>query len=152
MQNFINSPIQIAINQAKLAFIQEEVPVGAVITVNNKIIVATHNEMRKQNNSLAHAEILAIQQAMNILNTDRLDTCNLYVTLEPCTMCAAAIAHARIKRLYYGASDIKGGAVENGVRFFSQPTCHHKIELYSAIAEKECKDLMLRFFKEKRLK
>lgn len=150
MQNIITSPMQIAIQQAKLAFAQNEVPVGAVITLNNKVIVAVHNEMRKHNNLLAHAEILAINRAMQILNKDRLTECNLYVTLEPCTMCAAAIAHARIKRLYYGTQDNKMGAVENGVRFFSQSSCHHKIELYSAIYEKQCQDLLLEFFKTKR--
>lgn len=151
MQKLITSPMEIALQQAKLAFEQDEVPVGAVITIGNNIITVAKNEMRNQKNLLAHAEILVIQKAMKILKTDRLKECNLFVTLEPCTMCAAAISHAHIKRLYYGAQNIKSGAIENGVRFFSQPSCHHKIEIYPSIFEKQCSELLSNFFKLKRV-
>lgn len=145
------TPMELAIKKAKLAAMQDEVPVGAVITHNNEIIAACGNKMRQNNNLLDHAEILAINQAMSILGTDRLTDCNIYVTLEPCTMCSAAIATARIKRLYYGARDIKMGAVESGVNFFNQSSCLHKPEIYSALYENECRELMVNFFQDKRL-
>lgn len=152
MSNFINSPMQEALKQAQLAYAQDEVPVGAVITLNNKIIASASNAMHTRKNPLAHAEILVIEKTLKILQTNNLYDCNLYVTLEPCTMCAAAIAYSRIKRLYYGAQDIKGGAIENGIRFFSQPQCHHKLEIYPAMMEQPCADLLINFFKNKRQK
>jgi len=135
-----------ALEQAYLAQELNEVPVGAVIIHKNKIIAAGHNLVRTQNDPTAHAEIIVIRQAAQILGNYRLQECDLYVTLEPCTMCAGAIAQARIKRLYYGAEDIKGGAVSSGVRFFHQKTCHHKIEIYSGIMQNECKKIIYEFF------
>jgi Cytosine/adenosine deaminases len=128
-----------------------EVPVGAVITDGQgQLLAARGNEMRGLKDATAHAELLAIRDAMAATGRDRLEQCDLYVTLEPCTMCAGAIAHARLRRVYYAAEDVKGGAVDNGVRFFDQPSCHHKVEavggLYQIRAEKLLKD----FFAAKR--
>jgi tRNA(adenine34) deaminase len=103
-----------------------------------------------QKNPLAHAEILVIQQACDHLHTTRLNDCDLYVTLEPCTMCAGAIAHARLRRIYFGAFDPKGGAVDHGARFFSQPTCLHHPEIYGGICEQDCQYLLRSFFVDKR--
>ncbi len=139
-----------ALAQAKLAFEKDEVPVGAIVIEKGKIIAASHNQNLELKDPTAHAEILVLRQAAKIKNSARLDECDLYVTLEPCTMCAAAISLSRIRRVYYGASDKKFGAIENGVRFFSNSTCHHKPEIYSGISEAESKQLMQSFFKNKR--
>lgn len=144
------SPMQAALAQARLAYEAEEVPVGAVILHEGNIIAQAHNLTEKRHDPTAHAEILAIRAACDRLGSARLPECDLYVTLEPCAMCAAAISFARIRRLYYGASDPKGGAVEHGARFFQQPTCHHRPELYNAIAEQESAALLQEFFKERR--
>ena len=136
-----------ALAEARIAESLGEVPIGAVITHQGTIIARTGNRTRTTHDPTAHAEILAIRMACEALGTQRIDGCDLYVTLEPCAMCAGAISHARIRRLYYGASDIKGGAVEYGPRFFSQPTCFHAPEVYSGIAEAESRDLLKVFFK-----
>ena len=127
-----------------------EVPIGAVVVRDGEILGRAGNESRALNDVTAHAEILAIRRAAEAVGDERLVDADLYVTLEPCTMCAAAISFARIRRLYYAAHDIKGGAVENGVRFYHQPTCHHVPEVYSGIRESEAADLLRSFFQERR--
>jgi len=139
-----------ALEQARIAVASGEVPVGAVIVQNGNIIASGGNRTIENNDPTAHAEMIAIRQAARHLGSQRLTNCDLYVTLEPCPMCAAAISFARIRRLYFGAADIKGGAVENGVRFFTQPTCHHSPEVYSGIAESDCASILVEFFQEKR--
>lgn len=139
-----------AINQAKIAFEKDEVPVGAVLVENGEIIAKSHNLNISLNDPTGHAEILVLREAAKIKNSPRLDGCDLYVTLEPCAMCAAAIALARIKRVYYAASDEKFGAVENGARIFHSSSCHHQPEIYSGINEEESKNLLQSFFKSKR--
>ena len=139
-----------ALEQAHLAEKAGEVPVGAVIVKDGQIIGKGHNRPRSSHDPSAHAEIMAIRDACGALGTDRLEHCDLWVTLEPCTMCAGAIAHARIARLYFGAQDEKGGAVENGVRFFSADTCHHVPEVYSGIEEAEASELLKAFFSNRR--
>jgi len=142
--------MDLALDLARSARDQNEVPVGAVITRNGRIIAKTANCMRTMNDPTAHAEILALRQACEILQTQRLTDCDLYVTLEPCAMCAAAISYARIRRLYYGVDDPKGGAVINGVRFFNDPTCHHKPEVIDGIRAKQSRDLLEAFFASRR--
>lgn len=139
-----------ALDLAKKAQALGEVPVGAVVVKQGKIVGQGHNQPRSSNDPSAHAEIVAIRDACHNLNSDRLEGCDLWVTLEPCTMCAGAIAHARIDRLYYGAADSKGGAVENGVRFFEQDTCHHVPEIYSEIDESKASALLKAFFQSRR--
>ena len=136
-----------AFAEAEAAAQSDEVPVGAVIVASDGSVLArTGNAMRHNNDPTAHAEILALRAACATLGTDRLPDCDLYVTLEPCTMCAGAISSARIRRLYYGASDRKAGAVDNGVAFFDQPTCHHKPEVYGGIQEKAAARMLKDFF------
>lgn len=136
---------------AREAFDAGEVPVGAVIvSPQGEIIAEARNAMREGHDPTAHAEISAIRQAADRLSSERLVDCDLYVTLEPCAMCAAAISFARIRRLYFGAEDIKQGAVENGPRFYSNPACHHTPEVYGHIGEREAADLMKRFFASRR--
>ena len=136
-----------ALAEAEAAAQADEVPVGAVIVAaDGSVLARTGNAMRCSNDPTAHAEILALRAACATLGTDRLPDCDLYVTLEPCTMCAGAISHARIRRLYYGASDRKAGAVDNGAAFFDQPTCHHKPEVYGGIQEKAAACLLKDFF------
>lgn len=135
-----------ALDLAHAAITVDEVPVGAVIVRNGKIIGQGHNRTRIDHDPTAHAEIVAIRQATEFLGNDRLEDCDLWVTLEPCTMCAGAIAHARLRRLYYGADDPKGGAVESGVRFFDAPTCHHKPEVYAGIDGESSAKLLMEFF------
>lgn len=139
-----------AIELAKKAACQGEVPVGAVVVLEGKIIARAHNLVETLRDPTAHAEMLALRQAAQVLKATRLGECDLYVTLEPCTMCTSAIAHSRIKRLYYGAYDPKGGAVDHGVRFFSQLTCFHRPEVFGGIDEKKCSSLLLHFFSDKR--
>lgn len=145
-----NNFMEEALKQARIAFEKDEVPVGAVIVENGKIIATSHNQNLILKDPTAHAEILVMRKAAKIKDSARLDGCDLYVTLEPCAMCASAIALARISRVYYAASDIKFGAVENGVRIFSSTSCHHKPEIYSGISEEESKKLMQSFFRNKR--
>ncbi len=127
-----------------------EVPVGAVVAKDGKVVGEGHNLTRTNADPTAHAEIVAIRAAAEKLGDERLTGCDLYVTLEPCPMCAGAISHARIGRLYYGASDPKGGAVEHGARVFQQVQCLHKPEVYSGLGENEAADLLRGFFAERR--
>jgi tRNA(adenine34) deaminase len=145
-----NSFIQSAISQARAASQNGEVPIGAVIVKDNQIIASAYNLVEKNSDPTAHAEMLAIRSACEIIKSPRLIDCDLYVTLEPCAMCAQAISLARIRRLYFGAYDEKGGGVENGARIFSHTTCNHKPEVYGGISESECRDLLREFFKAKR--
>ena len=139
-----------ALAEARAAQAAAEVPVGCVIVRAGAVIVRTGNRTLRDRDPTAHAEVLAIRQAAAMLGTERLTDCDLYVTLEPCAMCTAAISFARIRRLYYGAADPKGGAVENGVRFFASPTCHHRPEVYGGIGESEAGALLKEFFKARR--
>jgi tRNA(Arg) A34 adenosine deaminase TadA len=140
----------LALAEARAAALRGEVPVGAVIAREGVILAAAGNRPRELHDPTAHAEMLAIRRACAALEDERLTGCDLYVTLEPCTMCAAAIAFARMRRVYFGAYDPKGGAVESGVRFFAQPTCHHAPEVYGGIREGEAAALLRAFFGEKR--
>ena len=142
--------MQAALAQATEAAAAGEVPVGCVIVRAGAIIARARNRTLADHDPTAHAEMLAIRAAAEALGSERLIDCDLYVTLEPCTMCAAAISFARIRRLYYGAADPKGGAVEHGVRFFAAPTCHHRPEVYGGIAEAEASELLKEFFKARR--
>ncbi|CDZ44633.1 nucleoside deaminase [Neorhizobium galegae] len=139
-----------ALAEAKDAAARGEVPIGAVLVVDGVIVARSGNRTRAENDVTAHAEIAVIRDAAAALGQERLSGADLYVTLEPCTMCAAAISFARIRRLYYGAEDPKGGAVDNGVRFFAQPTCHHAPEVYSGLGESEAAILLASFFRSKR--
>ena len=140
----------LALDQAAAAGARGEVPVGAVIVRNGSLVAAEGNRTRELGDVTAHAEVLAIRAAARRLGLERLPGCDLYVTLEPCTLCAAAISFARIRRLYYGAEDPKGGGVENGVRFFGAPTCHHAPEVYSGIGETAAAALLRSFFRDRR--
>lgn len=142
--------MHIAIEEAEAARARGEVPVGAVIVQDNRVISRAGNETRALNDVTAHAEILAIRRASQTLGQERLSELDLYVTLEPCTMCAGAISFARIRRLYIGADDEKGGAVLNGARFFDQPTCHHKPDVYSGFQADKCAGILKDFFKTQR--
>jgi len=143
-------PMGLALEEARQAATRGEVPVGAVLVREGVVIARTGNRMRELGDPTAHAEMLAIRTAAGQEGSERLVGADLYVTLEPCAMCAAAISFARIRRLYYGARDPKGGAVESGIRFFTQPTCHHVPEAYGGIAEIESSALLVDFFKTKR--
>ena len=145
------SHMDLALVEGRAAAERGEVPVGAVIVgPTGTVLAAAGNRTREQNDPTAHAEIVAIRQACRALGDERLTGCDLYVTLEPCPMCAAAISFARIRRVYYGASDPKGGGVENGPRIFNQATCHHAPEVYSGISEQESAGLLRTFFSERR--
>lgn len=139
-----------ALEEARRAAARGEVPVGAVLVRGGEVLAADGNRTRELSDPSAHAEMLVIRAAAAKLGSDRLSDCDLYVTLEPCTMCAGAIAWARLRRLYYGAADPKGGAVESGVRFFSAPTCHHVPEIYGALGETEAAALLKDFFAARR--
>lgn len=139
-----------ALAEAHDAAARGEVPVGAVLVLDGTVIARSGNRTRADNDVTQHAEIAVIRAASTSLGQERLSGADLYVTLEPCTMCAAAISFARIRRLYFGAQDPKGGAVDNGVRFFQQPTCHHAPEIYSGIGEIEAARMLTGFFKSKR--
>ena len=142
--------MQFALAEARAAQARGEVPIGCVIVRNGEVIARAGNSPIAAKDPTAHAELLAIRQAAAALGSERLTDCDLYVTLEPCTMCAAAMSFARIRRLYFGAADPKGGAVEHGVRFFAQPTCHHRPDVYSGINESECAALLKEFFQARR--
>lgn len=135
---------------ARAAADRGEVPVGAALVLDGRIVAVAGNGTREGSDPTAHAEVLVIREACRSLGRERLDGADLYVTLEPCTMCAGAISFARIRRLYFAASDPKGGAVENGVRFFAQATCHHAPEVYGGIRESEAAALLQRFFAARR--
>ena len=139
-----------ALAEARAAQGAGEVPVGAVIVRDGAVIARAGNRTLRDRDPTAHAEMLAIRAAAAALGSERLTDCDLYVTLEPCAMCAAAISFARIRRLYYGAADPKGGAVDNGVRFFASPTCHHRPEVYGGMGESEAAGLLKDFFKARR--
>ena len=139
-----------ALAAARAAAAAGEVPIGAVVVKDGEVIAEAHNAPRGLHDPTAHAEILAIRRAAEVLGDERLTGCELWVTLEPCAMCAGAIAHARIARLYYAANDPKGGAVEHGARVFDQPQCLHRPEVYTGIGEAEAAELLKNFFRERR--
>jgi tRNA(adenine34) deaminase len=143
-------PMQLALEEARAAAGRGEVPVGAVIVRDGRVIARAGNRPRELNDPTAHAEILAIREACGVQGDERLTGCDLYVTLEPCTMCVAAISFARLRRVYFGAADPKGGAVESGVRFFASPTCHHVPEAYGGLRETEAAGLLKSFFATRR--
>ncbi|NLS00293.1 nucleoside deaminase [Rhizobium sp. P38BS-XIX] len=145
-----NQFMELALAEARSAGERGEVPIGAVLVLDNRVIAKAGNRTRELNDVTAHAEIVAIRLACEELGQERLTGADLYVTLEPCTMCAAAISFARIRRLYYGAEDTKGGGVDNGVRFYHQSTCHHAPEVYSGIGETVSADILRGFFQPKR--
>ncbi|QQN74691.1 nucleoside deaminase [Croceicoccus sp. YJ47] len=144
------APMAAALEQARIAADAGEVPVGAVVVRHGAIVAVAHNEPRGHHDPTAHAEMLAIRRAAHMLGTSRLMDCDLYVTLEPCAMCAGAITHARIARLYYGAADEKGGAVEHGPRLFDRAEWLHRPEIYAGIGEAEAAALLRAFFAERR--
>jgi tRNA(Arg) A34 adenosine deaminase TadA len=143
-------PMALALGEAQAAAARGEVPIGAVIVRDGVVVAAAHNRPRDLKDPTAHAEMLAIRAACQALDDERLTGCDLYVTLEPCAMCAAAISFARIRRLYFGASDPKGGAVEHGPRFFAQPTCHHAPEIYGGMRARDAGRLLQDFFAPRR--
>ena len=144
--------MDIAMDEARAAAERGEVPVGAVLVgADGTVLARDGNRIMELGDATAHAEILVLRAGARALGSERLLGASLYVTLEPCTMCAGAIAMSRVARVYYGAADQKGGAVESGVRFFSSPTCHHKPEVYSGIGEKESANLLKEFFEKRRV-
>lgn len=146
-----SKPMDAAFAEAEAAARRGEVPIGAVIARRGIVLARAGNRTRELADPTAHAEMLVIRQACASIGSERLSGASLYVTLEPCTMCAAAISFARIGRLYYGAADPKGGAVENGVRFYAAATCHHRPEVYSGMGERRAAAMLVRFFAEKRI-
>jgi tRNA(adenine34) deaminase len=146
----VPSFMDLALKAAEKAGKSGEVPIGCVIVRDGGVVAAAGNRTIGDRDPTAHAEVLAIREAAEKLGSERLTDCDLYVTLEPCTMCAGAISFARIRRLYYGAADDKGGAVESGVRFFGRPTCHHAPEVYSGLGESEAAAMLKDFFKQRR--
>lgn len=143
-------PMRRALDLAAEAAANGEVPVGAVVTCREEIVAETRNGMRGSNDPTAHAEMEAIRAAATKLGTSRLDECTIWVSLEPCAMCAAAIGLARFKELRFAAEDPKGGGVVHGARIFTQPTCHHRPDVLGGIGEKESSELLRRFFAERR--
>jgi len=146
----VPAPMRAALDAARQAARDGEVPVGAAVVLDGRVLAVAANAPRTLHDPTAHAEMRAIRAAAEAIGSDRLADCDLWVTLEPCAMCAGAIAHARIARLYYGASDPKGGAVEHGPRLFAQPTTHHRPEIYPGIAESEAAGLLRDFFAARR--
>jgi tRNA(adenine34) deaminase len=142
--------MDLALDEARAAGARGEVPVGCVVVRDGAVVARAGNRVIAEHDPTAHAEIVAIRQAGAAVGSERLEDCDLYVTLEPCAMCAGAIAFARIRRLYYGAADPKGGAVDNGVKFFAASTCHHRPDVYGGMAEVEASALLKDFFKERR--
>ncbi|KAA5603217.1 nucleoside deaminase [Blastochloris sulfoviridis] len=142
--------MDIALDEARAAAARGEVPIGCVIVRNGAVIARAGNRTLELKDPTAHAEVLAIRAAASALDSERLIGCDLYVTLEPCPMCAAAISFARIRRLYYGAADPKGGAVDSGVRLYASPTCHHRPEVYCGLAEQDAAGLLKDFFRDRR--
>lgn len=143
-------PMRLALTEARAAGEAGEVPVGAVLVLGGEVLARAGNAPRRLRDPTAHAEMLAIREGAARLGAERLEGCDLWVTLEPCAMCAGAIAHARIRRLYYGAADPKGGGVEHGARVFAQPTCHHRPEVYGGLGEGEAGALLRGFFAGRR--
>jgi tRNA(Arg) A34 adenosine deaminase TadA len=152
MSGAAGSAMALALAEAERAGVRGEVPVGAVLVdaASGAVLAAAGNRIEELADPTAHAEMLVLRAAAAARQTPRLANCDLYVTLEPCAMCAAAIAFARLRRLYFGAYDPKGGAVEHGPRFFQQPTCHHRPEIYGGIDERRAGELLRRFFRERR--
>lgn len=150
MQEQDLSFFQTAFQEAQQAALEDDVPVGAVIVLEGKIIARAGNRVERNHDPTAHAEILVIREAAALLKTPRLVGCDLYVTLEPCAMCAQAMAHARIRCLYFGASDPKGGGVEHGSQVFSQKTCHHRPNVIGGLRAEECGQLLKAFFQARR--
>jgi len=146
----MSSFMDMALAEAQAAGERGEVPIGCVLVRDGEVIARAGNRTIADRDPTAHAEMIAIRQAAHVLRSERLEDCDLYVTLEPCAMCAGALSFARIRRLYYGAADPKGGAVENGVKFFTSSTCHHRPEIYGGLAEAAAGDLLKRFFQERR--
>ncbi|MCV9939571.1 nucleoside deaminase [Boseaceae bacterium BT-24-1] len=144
------APMVLALAEARAAAERGEVPVGAVIVRDGQVLASAGNRTLELKDPTAHAETLAIRLACEAIQSERLIDCDLYVTLEPCPMCAAAISFARIRRLYFGAPDPKGGAVENGVRLYHSPSCHHAPEVYGGLSEREAAELLRDFFRERR--
>ncbi|HWM81623.1 MAG TPA: nucleoside deaminase [Pseudolabrys sp.] len=142
--------MQLALEEARAAAARGEVPVGAVVVRDGTVVARAGNRTLTDRDPTAHAELLAIRAAAEALGNERLTGCDLYVTLEPCAMCAAAISFARIRRLYYGAADPKGGAVEHGIRFYASPTCHHQPDVYGGMSERESGELLRTFFAARR--
>lgn len=142
--------MQLALEEARAAAARGEVPVGCVIVRQGEVVARAGNRTISDKDPTGHAELIAIRAAAAKLGTERLTDCDLYVTLEPCAMCAGAVSFARVRRLYFGAADPKGGAVENGVRFFGNPSCHHRPEVYGGIGESECAALLRDFFAARR--
>jgi len=142
--------MELAIEEARAGAAAGEVPVGCVIVRGGAVIARAHNRVVADHDPTAHAEMLALRSAAAALGTERLADCDVHVTLEPCAMCAGALAFARIRRLYYAAADPKGGAVDSGVRLFASPTCHHRPEVYGGIDEREAAALLRGFFAERR--
>jgi len=143
--------MDLALAEATAAAERNEVPVGAVIICRGDVVASAGNRTIELRDPTAHAEILAIREAARSIGSERLTDCDLHVSLEPCAMCAAAISFARIRRLYFGAADPKGGAVENGVRFFGSPNCHHRPEVYGGISENKSASLLRTFFANRRM-
>lgn len=143
-------PMRLALDEARAAAAAGEVPVGAVVTRDGAVLGTGRNRMRTDHDPTAHAEVVAMRAASQALGDWRLDGCDLWVSLEPCAMCAGAIALARVGRLYFAAADPKGGAVVNGPHLFAQPTCHHAPEVYPGIGEVEAGELLRDFFRERR--
>jgi len=142
--------MQTALDEARAAEARGEVPVGCVIVCDGAVVARAGNRTLADRDPTAHAELIALRAAAAAIGSERLTDCDLYVTLEPCTMCVGAISFARIRRLYFGAPDPKGGAVEHGVRFFAAPTCHHRPDVYGGIAEQESAELLKAFFAQRR--
>lgn len=143
-------PMALAFDEARAAAARGEVPVGAVVSRDGVVLARAGNRTLELRDPTAHAEMLALRLACKALGSERLIGCDLHVTLEPCPMCAAAISFARIRRLYFGAGDPKGGAVENGVRLYASPTCHHQPEVYGGLRESEAAELLRGFFRGRR--
>lgn len=148
--DMLDDPLSIAFEEALAAQDRGEVPIGAAIARAGNVIARAGNRTRETSDPTAHAEMLAIRSASQLMGRSRLIDCDLYVTLEPCAMCAGAISHARLRRLYFAAPDAKGGAVQYGPRFFSQPTCMHSPEVYGGIRESDAAAMLRTFFAEKR--
>ena len=142
--------MDLALAEARAAAVEGEVPIGCVIVREGEVIARGRNRTVTDHDPTAHAEMLALRAAAAALGAERLTACDIYVTLEPCTMCAGALSLARVRRLYYGAADPKGGAVDSGVRFFASAACHHRPDVYGGIAEQEAAALLRDFFAERR--
>ena len=142
--------MDLALAEARAAAADGEVPIGCVIVRDGAVIARGRNRTVADHDPTAHAEMMALRAAAVVVGAERLTACDIYVTLEPCTMCAGALSLARVRRLYYGAADPKGGAVDSGVRFFTSPTCHHRPDVYGGIGEQEAAALLRAFFARRR--